>query len=143
MALTIQDFVRFDTENPAVYRIFERFAMEAHRTGRAVGAKMIWERIRWYAHVETQGDCFKLNNNYTAFYARKFMVAHPETADMFETRESVADEEEPASREAVAKESAAPVLDCEPDTGRRPSPPPEHMVEPGGQVLLYDPRSAR
>jgi len=82
------DFDRFDRENPAVYRLFRRFALEALAVGgrRRFGARMIGERIRWYAAVETSGHDFKVNDHLWPFYARKFMADHPQHAGAFETR---------------------------------------------------------
>ncbi|HSC08080.1 MAG TPA: hypothetical protein VLD59_14740, partial [Steroidobacteraceae bacterium] len=61
-------FERFHRENPQVYRLFCRFCDDAIRAGRKhLGAKMIWERMRWFARVETTDPEFKLNNNYHAF----------------------------------------------------------------------------
>ena len=92
--LTQDQFEVYAAENPKVYPLFEKFTLEAIGSGRMhLGAKMIWERMRWYADVETRGnDGYKLNNNYTAFYARKFMELHPEYQGFFSCRDAVADE---------------------------------------------------
>jgi len=91
--LTEEQFDVYDAENPKVYPLFERFALEAIGQGKMhLGAKMIWERMRWYAEVETRSDDgYKLNNNYTAFYARKFMELHPEYRGFFSCRVAAAD----------------------------------------------------
>lgn len=83
-----EKFERYDRENPQVWRMFCRFTHEAINAGRArFSAKMVFERLRWYTTVETRGDDgFKLNNNYHAFYARKFMEHHPQHDGLFETR---------------------------------------------------------
>ena len=51
--------VRFETfhkENPQIWELFEKYALEAMRKGRThFGAKMIGERIRWYTKIETSG----------------------------------------------------------------------------------------
>lgn len=81
-------FWDFHDENPRVYELFDRFAMEAVRAGRTrIGAKMLIERMRWYTTVEAvDTDGWKLNNNYTAFYARLWVEDHPEHAELFELR---------------------------------------------------------
>ena len=80
-------FLAFHRDNPQVYRLFERFALEAAESGRTrIGAKMIWERMRWYCKVETTEQSPRLNNNYTSRYARLFIENHPERADLFCTR---------------------------------------------------------
>lgn len=81
-------FEVFHATNPHVYRLFERFALEAARSGRRrFGAKAVWERMRWFVAFETTADDWKLNNSHTAYYAREFIRRHPEHADLFETRE--------------------------------------------------------
>lgn len=73
--------------NPHVYEALRRFALEAKRAGRErLGMKALYERVRWYTAVESQGEPWKLNNSYTAFYARLLMQNEPELAGFFETR---------------------------------------------------------
>lgn len=82
-----QAFERFDADNPHVYELFKRFALRAIRRGkRRLSVALITERIRWEVQVETKGVRFKLNNNHTAFYARKFHADFPEYGDVFATR---------------------------------------------------------
>jgi hypothetical protein len=86
-------FVRYHAENPQVYAALVRFALEAKRSGRRrLGMKAVFERLRWWSVIETAGDEFVLNNNYTAWYARLVMAQEPELAGFFETRASRADE---------------------------------------------------
>lgn len=86
-------FEKFDRENPKMFALFERFTMEAIRSGRKkIGARLIVERIRWEIYVlTTTDDGFKMNGNYVPFFARKFIAAHPQHAKIFELRSSVAD----------------------------------------------------
>jgi hypothetical protein len=87
-------FREFNTANPIVYRKLVEFALQARATGRKhFGMKALFERLRWWSQVETRGDEYKLNNNYTAFYARMLMDRNPELGGFFELRRSVADEE--------------------------------------------------
>lgn len=80
-------FVDFDRANPQVYALFKRFAEELRARGRKrIGSKSIIERIRWFALVETDGEPWKINNNFTAHYARKLVAERPEFADLFEMR---------------------------------------------------------
>jgi hypothetical protein len=73
--------------NPDVYEALRRFALEAKRHGRRrLGMKALYERVRWYTQIESRGEAFKLNNNWTAFYARLLMQNEPELAGFFETR---------------------------------------------------------
>jgi hypothetical protein len=67
--------------------MFERFALEAHGLGRRrIGVALVWERIRWESLLRTQGEAWKLNNDYRALYARRFMNDHPEARGLFEVR---------------------------------------------------------
>lgn len=75
------------SERPEVYREFERFTLQAIAAGATrVGAKAVWERMRWERMVTTGGDEWKLNNNLTAYAAREFQRRHPHHAGVFETR---------------------------------------------------------
>jgi hypothetical protein len=85
-------FKEFHANNPQVYELFRRFTFQAIDAGRRdFGAKAVVERIRWSTMVETKGDIFKINNNYTSWYARMFMNDHPEHYGLFQTREAAAD----------------------------------------------------
>lgn len=85
-------FEEHQRENPKLYAVLRRFALEARRAGRErLGIAMLYERVRWYTTVETKDDSFKLNNNWRAWYARKLMNEEPELAGMFETRKAKAD----------------------------------------------------
>ncbi len=83
-------FMEHHRANPAVWSLFERFALEAARAGRKhFGAKAVFERMRWHIEFETKDSLadWKLNNNYTSRYARMFAERHPEHADLFQFRE--------------------------------------------------------
>ena len=88
----VRDFEIFDQENPEVYEIVKKYTFQAIDSGRQrFGIAMIYERVRWYIAIETRGDTFKLNNNFKAFYARKFIHEYPQHKDFFELRSSIAD----------------------------------------------------
>ncbi len=82
--------------HPEVGRAFVTITREwmAARPGERVGAKAVWEQLRWrhaVGQIPTSGaEPFKLNNVYTALYARWCMDTYPETADVFETRRRIA-----------------------------------------------------
>lgn len=78
---------RFHEQNPEVFQLFARFALEAARAGRRrIGAKAVWERIRWENPVATNGKPYRLNNSFTAWYARRFVVEYPQHRRLFEMR---------------------------------------------------------
>ena len=90
----IKAFREFDRANPKVYILFKQFALEAFRARdvRKIGARLILERIRWEMIMEKRDEDYKINNNFTPFYARKFIIEFPEFHDRFELRSSVADQ---------------------------------------------------
>ena len=73
-------------KNPHVYRLFERFTLEAIAKGhKTLSAWLIVNRIRWETTVVTRGDKFKITNNHIAYYARLFHALHPEHDGFFKT----------------------------------------------------------
>lgn len=81
-------FNRFHMENPHVFQLFVKYALEAKRRGYdRFGAKAIIERMRWHLNIETTGDYFLLNNDFTAHYSRKAMDEIPELKGFFHLRE--------------------------------------------------------
>lgn len=82
-----EDFEIFHHENPNVFELFKRYATIAKGKGfTRFSAKAVFERLRWHMNFETNGDTFKLNNNYTSLYARKLISEAPEFEDFFELR---------------------------------------------------------
>lgn len=93
MSVTLEEkFIKYHENNPNVYRLFIGFAHELIAAGRKkLSASLIIERIRWEVNVQTvSDDNFKITNNHTAFYARKFMNDFPEYVGYFRTREQKA-----------------------------------------------------
>lgn len=78
-------FNTFHRENPMVYKLFRRFAFQLIDAGcKRLGSKLIIERIRFQAAIQTKGDPeFKINNNHTCFYSREFCNEFPEHLDKF------------------------------------------------------------
>jgi hypothetical protein len=79
----------FHENNPHVYRNLRALAlgMRRQRGKKRVGIKMLYEVLRYQYDIQTAGEEFKLNNNYTAYYARLLMAQEPELAGLFEVRE--------------------------------------------------------
>jgi hypothetical protein len=82
-------FEWFPQNNPHVYRNLRALAlgMKRQRGKKRVGIKMLYEVLRYQYDIQTTGQEFKLNNNYTAYYARLLMAQEPELAGLFEVRE--------------------------------------------------------
>ena len=87
---------RFHENNPDVWRLFCGFTFDRINLGfKNYSANAIFERIRWEKDVGGDGAVqFKLNNNYRAFYARRFMKAYPEHDGFFRTREQISEAKE-------------------------------------------------
>lgn len=83
-----QDFWRYDRENPKVYRKLVNLAREVKGAGHEhFSIDALFHRLRWYYTVESKShEPFKLNNNFTSFYARLIMQREPDLADFFEIR---------------------------------------------------------
>lgn len=87
----------FHATNPQVFRMFERFALEAVRASAArapgsairIGARMVWERMRWETTITPieNGVPWRLNDHHVPFFARLFLERHPELGPIFEIRE--------------------------------------------------------
>lgn len=88
-----QNFLAYHVANPAVYAEFCKFAEQMRTdTGRASYAtKTVMEVLRWHRDVKTSDEDFKINNNYTSFYARMYMH-HYNCPKFFSCRSSYADD---------------------------------------------------
>ena len=70
--------------NPHVWDWFERYSLEAVRSGRTrISHWLIINRIRWDVALQTTGPEFKISNDYIAFYARLWRAKYPEHKDLF------------------------------------------------------------
>ena len=80
-------FQAFHQQNPHVFALLVRLAREAQQRGaRRIGAKALMERARWDLALETSGDEYRLNNDYTSRYARLIADTHPDLAGLFQFR---------------------------------------------------------
>src|SRR5262249_48363373 len=85
-------FKKFHAENPRVWKLFERFALELINTRKFehYSSDAIVQRIRWHVALETREDApydeIKIGDHYRAYYARMFHVAHPEHAGFFRNK---------------------------------------------------------
>jgi len=84
-----ENFVEFHTANLSVYQELRALALKMKRSGREhYGIKSLFEVLRWHRALKTSDTSsdFKLNNNYTALYARVLMQNEPELEGFFRTR---------------------------------------------------------
>jgi len=86
-ATLAEQFAAFHAQNAHVYRALVRMARDLHRKGvQRWGIANLVEKLRFDYAVMTDGDEFRLNNNYRAFYARLIMDQEPDLAGFFEVR---------------------------------------------------------
>jgi hypothetical protein len=79
---------KYDADHPDIWVKFRKMSLRIIQRGfEHYSAKTIFEAMRFHTSVRT-GETPKLNNNYTAYYARKFMQELPEHAGFFETRKA-------------------------------------------------------
>lgn len=84
---TVLNFFEWLKKHETVWIEFERFALQAARSGRSIGAKAVAERLRWEIMIEqVGGDDYKINNNWVAYLVRLFQLEHPEHENYFEVR---------------------------------------------------------
>ena len=86
----------FHYKNPLVWHLFEKFTREVINRGfKNYSVNAVFERIRWERDIMSDGEAgqFKLNNNYRAFYARRFMVKYPQHDGFFRTRKQTSGDE--------------------------------------------------
>lgn len=82
-------FRKFDRENPEIYRLFLKYAfyMLRNKNMDKISSKLIINRIRWEIYVETKTeDPYRINDAFTAHYARKFIKEYPHLEKHFELR---------------------------------------------------------
>jgi hypothetical protein len=91
---TLRDrFEEIDKANPEVWGLFVRFTFDRIDRGfKHYSARAVMHRLRWHTAVPlNDGSGFKINNNWVAWYVRKFAWTFPAHADFFRQRASKAD----------------------------------------------------
>lgn len=94
-----QRFAEFFRDHPKVYAELLRLAKDRLARGaKRIGMKALWEELRQVLHkvdlaydddFETDkgpNGTYRLNNDFTALYARKLIQNHPELAAVIEVR---------------------------------------------------------
>jgi hypothetical protein len=83
----IERFLAYHELHKWAWKAFESAALKLIDSGKTrIGAKAIAEQLR-ANQPEPKYGTFKFNNNYTAMYARVFVIKHPRFRDRFEFRE--------------------------------------------------------
>jgi hypothetical protein len=84
-----EKFCEYDRENPLVWEKFvEATKILIDRGHKKISAELVVNQIRWFYALQRGKDGFKINNNYKAFYARKWAKAYPEFSNIFAYRKS-------------------------------------------------------
>lgn len=86
-----EKFEMFHEANPHVARMLEALAGQWLTHNTKVSMKALVERLRWESGIYTEGPGYKINNSFTAFYARLLIERRPEWAESIETRKAMAD----------------------------------------------------
>lgn len=86
-------FAEFDEQHPHVWDMFVRFAFDRMALGfHRYSSDAILHRIRWETDTAADdGSGFRLNDHYTAYYARKFRRQFPQHRKFFEIRRTRSD----------------------------------------------------
>jgi hypothetical protein len=97
-------FWQFCQENPDVYRLFDKFTRELISRGHQnYSADSVLHRIRWETSLQTSDEPFRLNNDFTPYFARRWMRDHADYQGFFRTRRLLAGAESAALKpEGVA-----------------------------------------
>jgi hypothetical protein len=84
------DFTLFDSLNPHIWAKFKEITFRLiERKVPRISSKFVWEIVRYEAYMETdreEWNKYRLNNNFTAYYGRKFVDQYPEHKNKFEFR---------------------------------------------------------
>ena len=88
-----EQFEAFDRDNPQVWDLFVRYTDRAIAAGLShYSSDAVLHRLRWHTNVDTRGagevdgKQLKINNNYSAYFARKYAARFPEHAGFFQIR---------------------------------------------------------
>ena len=83
---TKENFIKHDNENPEIYAMFVKFALQVASVRSYYSAKNIFHRMRWETAIEEKGSDFKIDDGWISHYARKFMDEYPKHNDLFQIR---------------------------------------------------------
>lgn len=68
-------FRAFHEAHPELYRLFRQYADRARQQAKRYSAVTIFELLRWHVDIGSDSSSsVKLNNNFTAWYARMYMA---------------------------------------------------------------------
>lgn len=80
----IKRFAQFHKNNPDVYIQFAELARQMKASGRKrYSAETIVNVLRWHTDLKTEGEEFKISNDFRSMYARLFVFRNPEFEGFF------------------------------------------------------------
>lgn len=79
-------FAAFHQANPRVAEAIEAMCRQWLARHPKVGIKAVFENLRWQSGLTTVGGSWRLDNTFTAYYARLMLDRHPEWQGRIETR---------------------------------------------------------
>ena len=81
-------FESFITKNPTVWILFVKFTKQAIERGhKHLSSDMILHRIRWETSIMTVGEHYKISNDTSPYFARKFHLEFPQYDGFFRTKQ--------------------------------------------------------
>lgn len=80
-------FKKLHTENPLVYQEFSKLTKQIAKTKKKYSAEAILQVLRWHRDIETNGEPFKISNNFRSMYARLFIHNNPDYNGFFTMHE--------------------------------------------------------
>jgi hypothetical protein len=83
----IKRFLEWHQANPHIYEEFKKLTFKMAGTGRVrYSARTIIEVMRWHYDLQTTGDVFVVNDNFTPIYVRLLIYDYPNYRSFFELR---------------------------------------------------------
>jgi len=83
------DAARWIEEFPEAFAIFCQRALAAHSAGGKIGARCVWEIMRWTLTMKKpQGQDYKMNDHFLPYVAREATRRHPVLDGFFEFRKT-------------------------------------------------------
>ena len=100
-------FERFNNENPQLYEVFKKEVFTLMGNGRSrLSSGMILMLIRSDPTIrDSSGDKLRLNQNYSAFFAKKFLSDYPQHSKVFKVQKQPTKDRSPLKTKLVRKSS--------------------------------------
>jgi hypothetical protein len=81
-------FQQYHQSNPHIYELYKAVAIRLiQQNRRIIGSAHIFQTMRFDYQFQTNGDPFKINNNFAPMYSRKFVLEHPQYGHLFKFKQ--------------------------------------------------------